>query len=348
MPAERNIKLDILRILAALGVVALHVSSEYIEILPVAGVDFNIAVFINSLTRFAVPVFVMISGELFLDTKKEITVKKIWLHNVLRLFVIYLIWSYGYYVFQSLYIWKFDFYRHGPVRTVTGIVYATNHLWFIWMIIGLYILTPVIKTWLKSADEKNIRYFIDIFFFFQIVRMTLTILVNKSLTDKMSELVTITEVSGYIGYYVLGYYLANYKINRNLRTALFVMLPVGIALNFICAAILSKADGAYNPGIYDSFGVFTFLNCTALYLLVDKMSGKIKKGKAFIINLSKDTLGVYLVHIMLLEVVKRQFGLDFTGNSTISIIVITIVLFVIALGIAALLRRIPKAGRFLA
>ena len=348
MPAERNIKLDILRILAALGVVALHVSSEYIDILPVAGVGFNIAVFINSLTRFAVPVFVMISGELFLDTKKEITVKKIWLHNVLRLFVIYLIWSYGYYVFQSLYIWKFDFYRHGLVRTVTGIVYATNHLWFIWMIIGLYILTPVIKTWLKSADEKNIRYFIDVFFFFQIIRMTLTILVNKSLTDKMSELVTITEVSGYIGYYVLGYYLANYKINRNLRTALFVMLPVGIALNFICAAILSKADGAYNPGIYDSFGVFTFLNCIALYLLVDKMSGKIKKGKAFIINLSKDTLGVYLVHIMLLEVIKRQFGLDFTGNSTISIIIITIVLFVIASGIAALLRRIPKAGRFLA
>ncbi|MBO4347055.1 MAG: acyltransferase [Lachnospiraceae bacterium] len=348
MPAERNIKLDILRILAALGVVALHVSSEYIDILPVAGVGFNIAVFINSLTRFAVPVFVMISGELFLDTQKEITVKKIWLHNVLRLFVIYLIWSYGYYVFQSLYIWKFDFYRHGLVRTVTGIVYATNHLWFIWMIIGLYILTPVIKTWLKSADEKNIRYFIDVFFFFQIIRMTLTLLVNKSLTDKMSELVTITEVSGYIGYYVLGYYLANYKINRNLKTVLYVMLPVGIALNFICAAILSKADGAYNPGIYDSFGVFTFLNCVALYLIVDKMAGKIKKGKTFIINLSKDTLGVYLVHIMLLEVVKRQFGLDFIGNSTVSIIVITIVLFVLASGIAALFRRIPKAGRFLA
>ena len=345
---DRNIKLDILRILSALGVVALHVSSEFIDILPVGGIDFNIAVFINSLTRFAVPVFVMISGELFLDDKKEISVKKIWLHNILRLFIIYLIWSYGYYIFQSLYIWKFDFYKHGLVRTVTGIVYATNHLWFIWMIIGLYILTPILKSWLKGADEKNIRYFIDIFFIFQILRTTLTILINKSLTDEISKLVTITEISGYIGYYVLGFYLSKYRINKNLKIVLIAMLPVGIVFNFVCAAVLSKAKGTYDPGIYDSFGVFTFLLSVCLYLIVGSLSEKIKKGKPFIINLSKDTLGIYLVHIMLLEVIKREFGLNFIGNSTVGIIVITLILFVISVGISALLRRIPKAGRFLA
>lgn len=344
---ERNLKLDILRIISAIGVILLHVSSEYIDISAVGGTDFNIAVFINSLTRFAVPVFVMISGELFLNPDKEISTKKIWVHNILRIFILYIIWSYGYYVFQSLYFWKFDFYRHGIVRTLTGIVYATNHLWFLWMIMGLYVLTPVLRSWIKHAEEKNIRYFIIIFFIFQILRNTLAILIGKSLTDEISNLMKIAELTGYLGYFVCGYYFSRYKIKKSFTNMVFASVPFAIAINFASSLLMSEKTGYYNPGIYDSFGVFTFILSIALFIGVGKLTEKSKKN-VFLSNLSKDTLGVYLSHIMILEVLKNELGLEFFGNNLLGMAAFTIITAVITFVISAALRRIPKVGRYLA
>ena len=343
-----NSKLDILRIISALAVVLLHVSSDYIDIYPAGSTNFNIAVFLNSLTRFAVPVFVMISGELFLDRKKDISIKKIWLHNILRLFVIYLVWSFGYYAFQSIYIWKFDFYRQGIVRTVTGIVYATNHLWFIGMIIGLYALTPVLKSWLKNADEKNVRYFLTIFFVFQILRTTLTLLINKSLTNEISKFLTVTEVSGYLGYYVLGFYLSEYKVKKNFKTAVYIFFPVGIVLNFLISVLMSKEQGGYTPGIYDSFGVFTFINCIAIYMIAGDLCDKQNERAKIPANIAKDTLGIYLSHIMLWEIAKNELGMDFLPMPVLNIIAATAAIFVITMLISAGLRRIPFIGRYLA
>ena len=71
---ERNIAFDLLRILSAFSVVVLHVSSMYLMEYNVSTTDFKIANFINSISRFGVPIFVMISGAIFLSEDKKITV----------------------------------------------------------------------------------------------------------------------------------------------------------------------------------------------------------------------------------------------------------------------------------
>lgn len=345
--APRNIQLDILRILSAFAVVLLHVTSEYTNSLKVGSVDFNIAVLLNSLTRFAVPMFVMISGELFLNPDKEIPVKKIWVHNILRLAIIYFIWSFGYYIFQSCYFWNFDFYRQGIVRTAVGIVYATTHFWYIGMIIGLYVLTPVLRSWLKHADEKNVRYFVDMFFIFQIARTTLTLLINKSLVYEVSEITRITELTGYLGYYVLGFYLSKYEMKKPVKIFIFVCTPIGLVANFLISVLFSKAAGEYTPGIYDSFGIFTFYLTITLYLLIKK-NVKSFNGQEVFVNLSKDTLGIYLAHIMVMQVLQNEIGMRTNLNPIAGIAIYTVLTFIISALIAALIRRIPFIGRYLA
>ena len=59
---SRNISFDLLRIISAFSVVMLHVSAEYIHSNPVGSLDFQLANFMNSISRFGVPIFVMISG----------------------------------------------------------------------------------------------------------------------------------------------------------------------------------------------------------------------------------------------------------------------------------------------
>ena len=79
---ERNISFDILRILSAFSVVVLHVSSMYLMGINVAATDFKIANFINSISRFGVPIFVMISGAIFLSEERQVPIGKLWKHNI--------------------------------------------------------------------------------------------------------------------------------------------------------------------------------------------------------------------------------------------------------------------------
>ncbi len=347
---ERNISFDILRILSAFSVVVLHVSSMYLTEYNVAATDFKIANFINSISRFGVPIFVMISGAIFLSEERQVPIGKLWKHNILRLFILYVVWSFAYYVFQSLYLWKFDFWRQGFIRTVTGCVYASNHFWFIFMIIGLYAMVPILRTWMHHSSEKEQKYFIGLFVVFQIFRTTLEITLDKSLTSTISELVEITELTGYLGYFILGYFLTHYKFSTKTKVALYAFVPVGIAANYFISDALSVKYGYYSPGIYDSFGLFTFLHVVALFVFVTGLCTKVSTpaflGK-LIKNISLDTLGVYMMHIAWLDFFMKEQIIWGQIPTLPGIILLSLLLFTTCTIIAAILRRIPYIGRYL-
>lgn len=347
---ERNIAFDILRILSAFSVVVLHVSSMYLMENNVSTTDFKVANFINSLSRFGVPIFVMISGAIFLSKEKQISIGKLWKHNILRLFILYIVWSFAYYVFQSLYLWKFDFWRHGFVRTITGCVYASNHFWFIFMIIGLYTLVPILRTWLHHSSETEQKYFIGLFMVFQILRTTLEIAIDKSLTTTISELVEVTELTGYLGYFILGYFLTQYKVPQKLKWGIYISVPIGIIANYYISDFLSVKYGYYSPGIYDSFGLFTFLHVVALFVFVSDMASKIQKENGFITfikNLSLDTLGIYMMHIALLTFFMEERIIWGTVPVLAGTILLSLICFIACAIVAAILRRIPFVGRYL-
>lgn len=347
---ERNIAFDVLRIIAAFSVVMLHVSGVFIEMSKVGSVDFRLANFLNSISRFGVPIFVMISGAIFLSEDKKISIKKIWLNNILRMLIVFGVWSFAYYVFQSLYFWNFDFWRHGIIRTVVGCVYASEHFWFVFMIIGLYALVPILRTWVHHATKKELDYFVILFVVFQIGRTTLTTLVDKSLVVKIADMLKIFELSWYLGYFVLGYILVKYGVSARLKKVLWVMIPVGIAANYFISDYMSLKKGVYSPGIYDSFGVFTFLHAVALFVLCQDFFAKRKKeglaGK-ICTNLALDTLGVYMMHVGLLEFFESERFIVGSMNPVLGSVLLSFICFGVCAIVAALLRRIPFVGKYL-
>lgn len=350
MNKNRKVSLDILRILAAFSVVMLHVSSRYMMVYDVNDLNGQIANFYDSINRFGVPVFVMISGAIFLNPEKEITPKKLWLHNILRIFIVYIIWSYAYYAYQSIYEWQFDFIHQGLIRTVTGIAYASDHLWYLGMIIGLYALTPVLRSWINKASKQNIEYFLLLFIGSGILLNTLNILLDSSLVSRVIGTFKITEVSGYLGYYVLGYYLMNFEVPRNLRHAVYATVPFDIAFNYLVSWKFSVNRGYFHPGVYDSFGIFTFLEVAALYMAVmyeAKGSEARPAVKKTLANISLDTFGVYLMHVMVLNYIFSKGLIEMATPSLLWQPVIALGLFIICSIIAALLRRIPVVGRYL-
>ena len=149
---DRIIYFDVLRIIAVFAVIMLHVAAQqFYSAFPSDNwTYFNIY---DSLCRWGVPVFVMISGALFLNPLKRFSVKTLYQKNIVRILLALIFWS----VLYQLYI-----YRHNESFNLFSFISETIigpvHLWFLKMLLGLYIALPILRT--VVSDKRIELYFI--------------------------------------------------------------------------------------------------------------------------------------------------------------------------------------------
>ena len=83
---ERDRQIDLVKTLAIIGVIFIHTCSPGFQ-RPVGSVGFLTTLFYGSIVRASVPLFFMCSGALLLDPGRELTMKKLWLRNILRIVI---------------------------------------------------------------------------------------------------------------------------------------------------------------------------------------------------------------------------------------------------------------------
>lgn len=224
---ERIVYLDILRVICGFFVIVLHVSSQNWSSVDVNSFTWDVFNFFESLTRFTVPVFVMISGSLFLNNSMNITVKNLYKKNILRLVTAYIGWSFIYAVCLHIGSWN------GIRSFVVDVINGYYHMWFVPMMIGLYILVPVLR--MITADKKVMQYFIVIsvfFCFFVPVMLKLPIL---SKFNFFYENMNLYFQLGYVSYFVLGSFLMEKDLGRFTK-----IVVIGGGLGIILTCIISK------------------------------------------------------------------------------------------------------------
>ena len=155
MPAEhstrrRVIYFDILRIVAIFFVVFVHLAAQHwadVDVSSRAWFAFNLYC---TTGKWSVPIFVMISGALFLG--RDVSISSILKKNVARIATVFLFWS-GCYALIDL------VFRHAPLSVVLSqFITGHYHLWFLYMIVGLYLLIPLLRPIAQS--ETLMRYFL--------------------------------------------------------------------------------------------------------------------------------------------------------------------------------------------
>ncbi len=322
----------------------MHITSGNVYSSQIGSPGWTQAAIINSISHFGVPIFVMISGALFLHPDREIDLRKLWTHNILRMSVIFILWCFIYGFADHL------TYRGGFKELMWSSVIARNHLWFLPMIIGIYIITPVLARWVRNAPVKEIHVFILSFLVFQIVCETVNAFGFAQIISKALEYRNIELVCSYVGYFVIGYYIAHVGIPAAFKKFVYILGLLGIMGSITLVLVSSGHRGVPMLGYVDSFSSFTFFYSTALFTFVYEKAGKKENsGRAYVFlsNVAKDTLGLYLCHILIIE------RFDLLGKLYSEMPVIPGILFmtaaVTAIGIAgsALLRRIPFAGRYI-
>lgn len=329
---NRNISIDLLRIVACIMVICIHTASTNLwYTLPVQSISWKVMHFYDFFCRSSVPIFFMISGALFLS-KKEMSIKKIYSKYILRLFVIYVVFEVLYAIDSSKSL--------NPQNFIPHMLISKQHLWYLRSIIGVYIGIPILKK--ISENKKILEYSLILFFCFGIFLPSLNeisyILGSNSL--RFINNFNITTFS-YAGYFLLGYYLSQNNIIKYKKRTLFIMF---ILTNGVFS-ILSSYYGT-NAVFYSYFSLSTFLGAIFLFQIFKNLklnlSNKITKIIEFV---SSNTLGIYLVHIYILEHFISITGFDLTSNTIIKLPLVIIIVFTTSFILTSLFKKIIKEGK---
>lgn len=346
--SKYQLYIDILRIIACFSVIMLHASAQVWYSMPVDSIDFKIANSYDALFRFGVPVFVMISGALFLAPDRDVDMKKLYLHHILRLTILYIFWSCLYGLKDCM---GFDFSGVGFKDFAREMILGRYHLWFLPMIIGIYVLLPVLKVWIAHASKRNVEYFLALFFVCQLFCETVrAFFPTNNMVQYVLNLFQPEMVCSYLGYFVLGYYLVHVGVERKWHHIIYAGAFAGGILNIVLGNFLAEKAGEPTGAIYDSFGLFTALISIALVIWAkETFAGKSRSKKMERIcgEISAATLGIYVMHVGLIEILESCGIHSQTVPLILGIPLLAVMSFCICFLFAAVLRRIPVIGKYL-
>ncbi|GGI66327.1 acyltransferase [Enterococcus alcedinis] len=339
---KRVVYFDYLRIIATFAVIVLHVAARNIELFEINSLQWNVYVFYDSLVRFSVPIFIMISGALFLGTNYNL--KTIFVKRIPRLVTAFIFWSLLYALINPNFI--------GLKEIVIETIKGHSHMWFLPMIIGLYISIPVLS--LVSKNKLVLQYFISVSFVFSFVLPTLTILINDFgtpnlilITNSLNKTIALTNigaVSGYFCYYVLGYYLSTKEIDTKIKKWIFVLGVFGILSTYLLTVKASVNIARLSVNYFANISVNVFLASVMVFILgktyLNRFDNKIVR------DLSRYTFGAFLVHALIISKIYEYF--DFSTLSPVtSVPIISIIVFLISLLISFVLNKIPIVNKFI-
>ena len=293
-----GMNIDILRIFAFVFIVMLHTLNR----------QYGLTVWMSgyAVISIGVNLFIMISGYLLLDkteTVKEFFRKRFF--SILPLFII----------FNIIYIY---FYNHSFI-TIKKI--SAPHFWYIYMILGLYLLTPWLRKVLQYAEKET---------FYVVVLWFLCNVFNPYMQFFRFPKIPFSHfpITGFIGYYILGYYLKKYRYK--LEKIPFICV-IGVYITGFLISVLSTKYVLVTTGnrisdFFDKNSLGTFFMSISFFVFWIKFN--FKNRNKVIRMISDSTYFAYLIHIIILHyVIKISDEMIFKSVATIIISIITGILY---------------------
>ncbi len=305
----RRSELDLSRIVSCVLVMLIHSASAAYHSCPIDSAAFVPLTIMSTMARGSVGAFFMISGALFIS-RKELSIERLFRKNVLRLTAVFLVWSALYAVGTGL----TDGIGSGYGFFMT-VMKGHYHMWFLWAMIFCYLLLPVVHAAIHG-NKLEVKYLLFLFFFLGLL------MANFNLTPKPTYILhqltknLSVDYLPYLGYMVWGYYLAGREWGRKwlwLGPVIFAAVSVAAGLgNVWYSGYKQEADG----WLFSYFSLPSFLQATAVFITFLPLKGKQLRGEKVISALSDCTLGVYLVHPMVIAVLNR-LGFGVRGDSAV-------------------------------
>ena len=331
---------DFLRVAATFAVMVLHVAGWKWFTTDVHSFEWQVLNFWHGVMPcYAVPVFVMMSGALFLS--RDIPLQKIYGKYIFRIFTAFLFWSF-------VYACEYYIEEGDAFLALVCFIKGHYHMWFLLMISGLYAIVPFVKRIAKS--ELLTKYFLVLAFLFAFLfpeTADLISIFSEKYGRFVSSLVSqfyFQFVGGFTGYFLLGYFLNNARISARAERLIYAMGIAGITIGMLLSITTTMITSEPQKAFYTNFTVNTMCYAVAVFVF---FKSKFNYPSRIIRILSQYSFGAYLVHPTMITLVGKLGLNPLTFNPLLSIPVISVILFVTSFAISAVLNHIPVLKKYI-
>lgn len=366
MTKERVVFLDWLRVIACFLVIMTHcnemfyLGGEEIRTQISSATDAFWTTFFISLCRCCVPLFVLASSYLLFPL--EYDTRTFFRKRAIRIVIPATLWLVIYCIFCGNPAGDF---RQLPFNFPM----CAAHIWFCYMIVGLYLLMPLLSPWAEKAGKKELQIFLGIWLFTTLIPAfrQFNMDINGSWAfwgeQNWTEFGTFYYVSGYIGYLVLGLYFRKYVGELSWRRTLLFALPLFAAGFAISAAWfyghMPKTFPVDDPNetavhmevMHRYCSISVVMMTVAAFLVIRKVRSSGRLYRHVVLPVSKASYGLYLMHILTLAPLFSFWqGIIGTAGfwaTPATVVCTAISVFAVCALISVLLQKIPKAGKYI-
>lgn len=347
---DREYNLDYLRIFACFMVVFLHLAAANWHVVDVRSTEWKVFNLYDSAVRSAVPLFVMLSGKLLLAKGDTFSLKKFFSRNIVKLVVLYGVWSL-FYAVDTIGIGEFvtDF---DVVELIKEIIDSKYHLWYLPDLISVYLLLPVFLGITKYRGGVYTPYICGLFFGIQILGTTAGIIWPGSHSISVLRGDFPFLLTGLSGYFLTGYTLDKYK-DKFSKIKIWQLLICVIIIISIAVKIgesYSLKVGEARDILYGRDTLPVYLESVLIYLIFLKLSSQVSNVQVakIIARLSKYTLFVYVFHVFVWQHLDLWFGIStLSFNPWISVPALSILVFAICMATAWIVDKIPVVRKWI-
>lgn len=330
MNSQRIVWVDWMRVAACFMVILVHSTEPFYlggdGSLILTQTDAFWSSFFDSFVRACVPLFIVASS--YLQFPLHYSAGEFCRRRAVRILVPFAIWSIVYAC-----VWG------TPVDNLRSLLlnfnYSAGHLWFVYMLIGVYFLMPLLSPWAEKVGKKELQVYLGIWFFTTLIPLIRDYVTSDPLAMTYGPTGIPRQalfplwgeaswngyglfyyVSGFIGYLLLGLYFRRFVGELSWKKTMMTAIPcwgAGFAITFggflrrvyeTCGGSF-PAEGIVNDAVYwettwcnDTLGVA--LMTIAWILMFRKITSAGTVYEKVLLPVSKASYGMYLSHLLIL------------------------------------------------
>lgn len=283
----RRADVDLIRGFAMLTIVLTHVADVTLP----ATLSGPMGLLVGSAS-----LFFMTSGALNLPVAEKPSA--FYRRRILRLAVVFVVWSVVY-AFLNVH---FDAHSRPLAEQLKWLIVTPTWApgWFVYALIGLYLAMPVISPWLKTATPRQLNMLICAW-------LATGLLPLAALHTGVNILATaLTPFTGFLGYAVAGYWLTRKPLRLR-----YALLLIGLGLIFGGRVYLTGLKYGWQSVMTNDLSINIMMVNIGIFALCMAWQNVPRWVLAPFRVISKYSLGVYLAHWLVIEVVVAPFALGF-------------------------------------
>lgn len=324
----RNYSFDIIRIIAMVLIIIMH------SPIPEINTPGIVLSTISFMTAPGIGLFFMISGALLLGNNLPQT--DFLKHRFSKVVWPTLVWTIIYLIVNCI---NEPLSAKELAKTICSIPFEKQGhgvLWFMYTLAGLYLLTPVLSRWLKSAQRKDVEFYLFLWAI-TLLYPYLNLVININ-TDETGILYYFT---GYLGYYLLGYYLKQYVLPQPVNRTKVIGCILAIMLCLLIVFATKKVEP--NVKIGDLFWYLSMpvaILSTSYFILLSKVKLTCINNK-FVVKLSTLSFGVYLCHILVMRSFVWNISFIKESGPILNIPIVATLTIILSWFLAFLISKLP-------